>query len=220
MSRQLTKRLVLLVLLVAALQVTACATRRPVRQPVTLDMSAPVGRIEGKQFTGVRYPFDISAEGTSWQIDTHYPKFLLEQGYEEEGLLQSQVFVFDPGTRSSLQVSLSPAGVYDTFSQKKMEFLVSIATGSMEPELEAEFGKGNFTMTNGQTHPAHLEGVPYAAGNETRYQAKGVSRENGWIYGFAEPFQIFVLYQLENPEDEAQRAALDRVLSSFRYRGF
>lgn len=219
MSQQTTSKLGLLFLALIALQVAACAPR-VVRQPVTLDMAAPVGRIDGQQFTGVRYPFDISAAGTSWKVDTRYPKFLLQQGYMESGLQESQVFVFDPVTRSSVQVSLSPAGPHATFSQETMALLVSLATGSMEQELWDEYGKGNVAVTYGKTRPTHLEGVPYAARNEAHYEAKGATRENGWIYGFAEPFQIFVLYQLENPDDAAQRAALDRILSSFRYRGF
>jgi hypothetical protein len=183
-------------------------------------MTVPVGRVEGKQFTGIRYPFDISADGTAWEVATQYPKFLLEQGYEEPGLLESQVFAFNPATRSSLQVSLSPAGLHETFSQKKIEFLVSLATGSMGQELETEYGKDKFAMTHGETSPVQLDGVPYAARNYTRYKAGDVTRENGWIYGFAEPFQIFILYQLENPDDAADRAALEKILASFRYRGF
>ncbi len=219
MRQRAVRALGLSALLLLAVGLGACRPE-PVRQPVTLDAAAPVGRVEGQRFTGIRYPFDLSAEGTAWRVDTHYPKFLLEQGYEEEGLLQSQVFAFNPATRSSLQVSLSPAGPYDTFSQKGMEFLVSLATGSMEQELEGEYGKDQFAATHGETQPAQLAGVPYAARNDTRYQAEGKSRENGWIYGFAEPFQIFVLYQLEDPDNAADRAAVDRIISSFRYRGF
>jgi len=218
MSQRVIQALGYLALVLAAIGVAACAAP-PVRQPVTLDLAAPVGRVEGKRFTGIRLPFDISAEGTSWEVATEYPKFLLDQGYEEEGLLQSQVFVFDPGSRSSLQLSLSPAGPYDTFNQATMEFLASLGTGAMEQELESEHGQGKFSVTHGKTRPAQLQGVTYAARNETRYEAGGTASENGWIYGFAEPFQIFLLYQLQKPDAASERAALERILGSFRYRG-
>ncbi len=33
----------------------------PVREAVKVDLSIPVGKIEGNQFTGLRYPFKVSA---------------------------------------------------------------------------------------------------------------------------------------------------------------
>ncbi len=198
--------------------VAAC-TVAPVRRVATLDPSAPVGHVEGERFTGVRIPVTLSGAGTGWEVSTRYPPFLLEQGYEREGLEQSQVFVFNAATRSSLQVGLSPAGPYDTFSQEKIEWLTRLMGGSMADELDAEFGRGGYTLTLGETTPARLQGVPFAARSFARYEARGRTTENGWIYAFAEPFQIFLLYQLEDPDGGGDREALERILATFRYLG-
>ena len=203
--------------LLALAALAACAPP-PLRTPVKLDPSAPIGRIEGKKFTGIRIPLEISAVD-GWEVSTTYPKFLLEQGYDKEGLEQSQVFLSNPKTQSSMQISFSPAGPNATFSQEGMEWLVSIMTGGMQSELESEYGKGNFKASHGKTQPYKLQGVQYAARNATAYEAKGEKRENGWIYGFSEPFQIFVLYQLTDPDNEEDRKAVESILSTFRYTG-
>jgi len=205
-------------LLLAALA-AGCATPPPVRQVATLDPSLPTGRIEGERFTGGRIPLEISAAGTGWQLATEFPRFLLDQGYEEEGLRQSQVFLSNPVTLSSLQVSLSPAGAYDTFTQAGMEWLAELGAGGMEEELDAEFGKGGYTLTHGKSSAYRLAGVPYAARNFSVYEARGKRVENGWIYGFAEPFQVFVLYQLNDPDQGRDRQALEAILQTFRYTG-
>jgi hypothetical protein len=73
-----------------------------------LDMKVPVGKIEGNQFTGVRYPFNIVAP-SNWQMATEYPKFIVDLGFEKGGLEESQIFVFNPETQSNLQIDLSPS---------------------------------------------------------------------------------------------------------------
>lgn len=208
-----------LALLLFALAATACAQRPPVREVARLDPSLPVGRIEGNRFTGIRIPLALSTDDTGWEITTTYPSFMLEQGYEKQGLEESQVFAFNPKTRSNLQISFSPAGPHEVFTQKKIEWLTSVVAGSMASELDAEFGPGKYTATYGKVAPYHLAGVPYAAGDFARYQSGDVKRENGWIYAFAEPFQIFILYQLEDPDLPGDRQDLEKILSSFRYLG-
>ncbi|GAB4260585.1 MAG: hypothetical protein Kow0092_09510 [Deferrisomatales bacterium] len=214
----MTSRSAPLLLASVAVALAAACAPPPVRQVAVLDPSQPLGRVEGKRFVGTQVPVTVSAEGTPWLLSTSYPRFLLDQGYEEAGLRQSQIFAWNPATRSSLQISLSPAGPYDRFSQSSIEWLTSIAVGGMEAELDEAYGKGRYTVTHGTAQAFHLEGVPYAARNHSVYRSGQEARENGWIYAFAEPFQIFILYQLQDPEDEADRAALETILSSFRYR--
>ena len=57
----------------------------PVREEVKVDLKAPVGKIEGNQFTGIRYPFNVSAP-PGWQVTTKFPEFMLKLGFDKEGL--------------------------------------------------------------------------------------------------------------------------------------
>lgn len=215
-----TRWLTVALLLVLASLWACLPKREPVREKVEVDTSVPVGRIEGKDFTGIRYPFTISAEGTDWVIKTSYPRFLLDQGYEKEGLDASHLFVFNPETRSSLQISFEPADQYSTFSQNGIEWLTDMGASGMESELDKEFGRGKYTVTYGKTKPYTLQGVPYAAHNSTSARSGDVSREYGWVFAFAEPFQMFFLYQVNDPDrNPSDREDLEKILSSFRYAG-
>jgi hypothetical protein len=190
-----------------------CAGPPVVRDAVKLDMRAPVGKIEGNQFTGIRYPFNVSAPA-NWKITTEYPKFMLDLGFEKGGLEESQVFVFNPETRSNLQIDFSPAGRHVTFDQKKIEWLTSAAEGSFKEELEKELGKGTKATTSA-TEPYSLKGVPYAAKSFATYNRKGVKTEQGWVYAFAEPFQIFILYMVLEKEGINDRQGIQAILDSF-----
>ena len=103
----------------------------PVREAVKVDLSLPVGNIEGNQFTGVRYPFKVSAP-PNWKVTTEAPGFMEELGYDKAGLEESEVFVFNPSTQSNLQIDFTPAGRYSKFSQESIEGLTTAATGSFK----------------------------------------------------------------------------------------
>jgi hypothetical protein len=193
---------------------TGCAGT-PVRDAVKVDMKAPVGNIEGSQFTGVRYPFKVSAP-PGWKISTEYPKFMAELGYEKEGLEESEVFLFNPETQSNVQIDITPAGRYSTFSQESIAWLTTAATGSFEEELAKDYGK-DIRATIAPTEPCKLKGVPYAAKKYATYSLKGVKREQGWIYAFAEPYQFFILYMILEKEGSTDREAIKAILDSFEY---
>ena len=190
-----------------------CAGAPVVRDAVKLDMKVPVGKIEGNQFTGIRYPFNVSAP-PNWKITTEYPKFMLDLGYEKGGLEESQVFLFNPGTQSNVQIDFSPAGRHVTFDQKKIEWLTSAAEGSFREELEKELGKGK-KATISTTQPYPLKGVPYSAKAFATYDRKGTQTEQGWVYAFAEPFQIFILYMVLEKEGVNDHQAVKQILDSF-----
>ncbi len=185
----------------------------PVREPVKEDRSVPVGKIEGNQFLGIRFPFNVSAP-PGWKIATEFPAFMVELGYEKEGLEESEVFIFNPSTQSNLQIDLTPAGRYSKFSQEKMEGLVTAALGGFIEELEQEHGKG-IKVTPGPTEPVSLKGVQFAAKKYATYTIKGVKREQGWIYGFTEPYQLFILYMILEKEADKDREDIKRILGSF-----
>jgi hypothetical protein len=90
-----------------------------------------------------------------------------------------------------------------------------MATESMKAELEKEHGKGVVKVEIGPIEPASLKGVPYAAKKYVTYTLKGLKREQGWIYGFTEPYQIFILYMIFEKEGVNDRQDLKKILDSF-----
>lgn len=185
----------------------------PVRDPVKEDRSLPIGKIEGDQFSGIRFPFKVSAP-SHWKIATEFPSFMLELGYEKPGLEESEVFVFNPSTQSNIQIDLTPAGRYARFSQEKIEGLTTGATGGFKQEFEEEHGKG-IEVVVGPTEPIALKGVQFAAKKYATYTIKGVKREQGWIYGFTEPYQLFILYVILEKEGSKDREDMKKILDSF-----
>ena len=196
--------------------VVGCAPT-PVREGVKIDYSLPVGKIEGNQFMGVRFPFQVSAP-PSWQMSTEFPAFLKDLGYDEpdpRDKEQTELYLFNPRTQSSVQIDLTDAGRYTVFSQGLIEGLVSAAgTDSFIDELQQEHGK-EIKPALGPTEPVSLKGVQYAAKKYATYTVAGVKREQGWIYAFTEPYQIFILYMLLDKDGEGDRQALTSMLSSF-----
>jgi hypothetical protein len=195
--------------------ITSCAL--PVRQAYKVDQSLPIGTIQGDSFVGERFPFKIKIP-PGWQGSTQYPKFLVEQGYGVEGLKETPFFLFNPLTKSSAQIDFSPAGRHVRFSQEMIENLTQSVAGGLVAELRQEQGK-DFPIQLGKTVPIHLKGVPYAARRSAQFTIKEESREQGWIYAFAEPFQIFIFSLITGQNRDADKEALEQALSSFEYLG-
>ncbi len=185
----------------------------PVREAVKVDLSLPVGKIEGNQFNGIRYSFKVSAP-LHWKISTEIPKFMEELGYDRSGLEESELFIYNPATQSNLQIDFTPAGRYSKFNQEFIERLTTAATGSFKEELEEGYGK-EVKAEIGLTTPFPLKGVQSAAKKFGTYTLKGVKREQGWIYGFSEPYQIFILYMILEKEGSNDREEIWKILDSF-----
>ncbi|NWF93301.1 MAG: hypothetical protein HXY46_10315 [Syntrophaceae bacterium] len=185
----------------------------PVREAVKVDLSLPVGKIEGNQFTGIRYPFGVSAP-SPWKISVEIPRFMEELGYGRPGLEESEVFIYNPSTQSNIQIDFTPAGRYARFSQESIEWLATAAVGSLKEELEQDYGK-DVKADVYPTEAVSLKGVQYAAKKYATYTLKGVKREQGWIYGFSEPYQIFILYMILEKEGENDREDMRKILNSF-----
>lgn len=185
----------------------------PVRDEVKVNMKAPVGKIEGNQFTGIRYPFNVTAP-PGWQVATKYPEFLLKMGFDKEGLEESEVFVFNSVTQSHLQIDFAPAGRYSRFDQQKIEWLTNAAGGSFAEEFRKDYGK-NVPFEISATEPYSLKGVPFAAKRCTTYTVKGIKREHGWVYAFAEPYQIFIIYIILEQEGSKDHQDIKAILDSF-----
>lgn len=133
-----TKKNLIGIFLILALLMGCAGT---VREEVKPDINVPVGRIEDNQFTGIRYPFNVSAP-PGWKVTTEFPPFMEELGYNKAGLEESQVFIFNPSTQSNLQIDFIPAGRYTKFTQESIEWLTTAAMGSFKEELEIDYGRG------------------------------------------------------------------------------
>jgi hypothetical protein len=204
-----------LLLMIILLLAMSCAV--PVREAFKVDQSRPVGTIQGDSFVGQRFPFKIKIP-TGWQAATEYPEFLVEQGYGREGLKETPFFLFNPRTKSSMQVEFSPAGRTIRFNQEMIETLVQMSGKGFVSEVHEEHGKGT-PIKLSKMVPIQLKGVPYAARMSASLSEKGEPREQGWIYAFAEPYQIFILYLITGENNKFDQEALEKALSSFEYSG-
>jgi hypothetical protein len=181
------------------------------------NLKVPAGEITGDQFAGIRYPFKVSAP-PHWKMTTAFPGFLKSLGYEEPGPNEKEVtelYLFNPSTESNLQIDFTPANRGVQFSQKSIEALTNAATESLKSELEQEHGRGVINVEVGPTESISLKGVPFAAKKYVTYTVKRVKREQGWIYGFSEPNQIFILYMILEKGGANDRQDLQKILNSF-----
>lgn len=204
---------ILLQWILVGLLSTSCAI--PVRQLYKVDSSLPLGSIQGDSFVGERFPFRVKIPA-GWEGNTRYPDFLISQGYGVEGLEETPFFLFNPRTQSSIQFDFSPAGRTVRFSQGMIEDLVRMSGEGLSSEVHEEHGKGT-PIKLSKVKPILLRGVPYAAQMSATMTIKGEAREQGWIYAFAEPFQIFILYLITDKNRPADEKALESALSSFEY---
>jgi hypothetical protein len=191
----------------------------PARPALQEDISLPAGKIEGNRFTGIRYTFNVSVP-PNWIVTTEFPDFLEQLGYDKPFSTdkeQTEVYAYNPKTKSNINFDFTPTGRYARFDQKSIEQLASSATASMQAELDKEFGKGAIKPDFYPTEPYSLKGVEYAAKKYATYTAKGQKREQGWIYGFTEPYQIFIIYSIFEKEGANDRQDLKKILDSFEY---
>lgn len=190
----------------------------PVRPMFREDPRIPPGKIEGNQFVGIRYPFAFSVP-LHWVVTTDFPDFMETLGYNRPSPTdkeQTEVYAINPETKTNIQFDLTPAGPYATFSQDTIQSLAAAGTESLKAELEEEHGKNAVTLEIGPTLTASLKGVPYAARKYVSYTLGAVKREQGWVYGFAEPYQIFILYMILEKEGSNDREDINGIIDSFR----
>jgi hypothetical protein len=191
----------------------------PVRPVLREDIRIPPGKIEGNQFTGTRYPFTVSIP-PHWTVTTEFPDFMETLGYDRPSPMeneQTEVYAFNPETKSNVQFDFTPAEPNATFSQEKIHLLTTAGTESLKSDLEEAHGKNVVNLKVGSTEPASLKGVPYAAKKNVVYTLEGVKREQGWVYGFVEPYQIFILYMILEKEGSNDREEINQIIDSFRF---
>lgn len=208
----------ILMMIILLVSIFGCAGI-PVRPALQENISLPAGKIEGNQFTGIRYTFNVSVP-PNWKLTTEFPDFLEQLGYDRPFSTdkeQTELYAYNPETKSNINFDFTPTGRYARFNQEKIERLTTSVTGSMESELGKEFGQGRIKPEFGPTEAFSLKGVQYAAKKYATYTTKGLKREQGWIYGFTEPYQIFIIYSIFEKEGANDRQDLKKILDSFEY---
>jgi hypothetical protein len=130
---------------------------------------------------------------------------------------QTEVYAYNPETKSNINFDFTPTGRYARFNQKTIEILTNSATGSMIAELDKEFGKGAVKPEFSPAEPISLKGVQFAAKKYATYTARGQKREQGWIYGFTEPYQIFIIYSIFERRGVNDREDLKKILDTFEF---
>ena len=95
------------ILLVIVLLLGGCAGI-PVREEVRVDSSLPVGKIEGNNFQGIRYPFKVSLPSSNWKFSVEIPDFMEGLGFKRPGLEASELFIINFATKSNIQIDLIP----------------------------------------------------------------------------------------------------------------
>lgn len=191
----------------------------PVRPALQEDIKAPPGTIEGNRFTGIRYTFNVSVP-SHWKLTTEFPDFLEELGYDRPFSTdkeQTELYAYNPETKSNIDFDFTPTGRYATFNQKKIELLTNAGGASFQAELDKAYGKGAVIPDVSATEPISLKGVQFAAKKYATYIVKGQKREQGWIYGFTEPYQIFIIYSIFETKGATDRQDLQKIIDSFEY---
>ncbi len=208
----------ILMMIILLVSIFGCAGI-PVRPALQEDISLPAGKVEGNHFTGIRYTFNVSVP-SNWKLTTEFPDFLEQLGYDRPFSTdkeQTELYAYNPETKSNINFDFTPTGRYARWNQEKIERLTSSVTESMMAELAKEFGPGRIKPEFGPTEAFSLKGVQYAAKKYATYTARGLKREQGWIYGFTEPYQIFIIYSLFEKEGTHDREDLKKILDSFEY---
>jgi hypothetical protein len=208
------RRTVLLVVL--AVFLAGCVAGPPVvREGLEENLSAPAGTIEGNQFTGIRYPFKVSAPA-NWKMSTEFPDFMQSLGYDKPTPYDKEVtelYIFNPSTQSNVQIDLTPADRYTVYSQKAIENYVNMGGSS----LAEEWKKEGVQTEIGSTEAVTLKGAKYAAKKYATYTLNGVKREQGWIYGFSEPYLIFILYMVIDKPGSVDHEDVKSIIESFEF---
>ncbi len=186
----------------------------PVRDEVKVDLSLPVGKIEGGVFEGIRFPFKVSLPSSWWQFSLEGPDFMEGLGFKRAGLEESELFLINPVTKSNIQIDLTPAGRRARFSQKLIQIITGTGAGGLVEELKMEHGR-DFPVEVNRVVPYSLKGVQYAAHQSVSYRVGGTKTIHGWVYGFAAPYQIFIIYMVLEKEGYDDLKDIMEILSSF-----
>ena len=186
----------------------------PVRKEVKEDRSLPVGTIEGNSFQGIRFPFKISLPSPDWKFSLEIPDFMEGLGFKRPGLEESELFLINPVTKSNIQIDFTPAGRRARFNQRMIQALTATGAGGLVEELKMEHGR-DFPVEVNPVTPYSLKGVQYAAHRFVRYKLGETRVIHGWVYGFSEPYQLFIIYMVLEKEGSKDLEEVKKIMDSF-----
>ena len=193
--------------------ITGCAGI-PVRKEVKEARSLPVGKIEGSAFEGIRFPFKVSLPSPQWKFSVEIPDFMEGFGFKKPGLEESELFLINPTTRSNIQIDLTPAGRRARFNQRMIEGITATAYNGLVEELKMDHGR-NFQIEGSRPAPFPLKGIQYTAHQFVKYKVGETRTIHGWVYGFTEPYQIFIIYIVLEKEGFDDLKDIMKILDSF-----
>jgi len=199
--------------LIALVFITGCAGI-PVRKEVKEDRSLPVGKIEGSAFEGIRFPFKVSLPSPQWKFSVEIPSFMEGLGFKKPGLEESELFLINPVTQSNIQIDLTPAGRRARFNQRVIRGITATAYNGLVEELKMDHGR-DFPIEGSSPAPYPLKGVQYAAHQFVKYKVGKTQTIHGWVYGFTEPYQIFIIYIVLEKEGFDDLKDIKKILDSF-----
>ena len=186
----------------------------PVRKEVKEDRSLPVGKIEGSAFEGIRFPFKVSLPSPQWKFSVEIPDFMEGFGFKKPGLEESELFLINPVTQSNIQIDLTPAGRRARFNQRMIQGITATAYNGLVEELKMDHGR-DFPIEGSSPAPYSLKGVQYAAHQFVKYKVGETRTIHGWVYGFTEPYQLFIIYIVLEKEGFDDLKDIMKVLNSF-----
>lgn len=202
-----------LFVLLSLVLLTGCAGIL-VRKEVKEDWTLPVGKIEGSTFEGIRFPFRVSLPSPQWKFSIEIPDFMEGLGFKKPGLEESELFIINPITKSNIQIDLTPAGRRARFNQRVIESLSRTAYNGLVEELKMDHGH-DFKIEGTSPIPYPLKGVQYAAHQFVKYKIGETQTIHGWVYGFAEPYQLFIIYIILEKEGFNDLMEIYKILDSF-----
>jgi hypothetical protein len=124
---------------------------------------------------------------------------------------ESELFLINPA-QINIQIDLRPrAGEPDSVRNDSM--LTATGAGVGE-ELKMEHGR-DFPVEVNPVTPYLLKGVQYAAHRFVRYKLGETRVSHGWVYGFSEPYQLFIIYMVLEKEGSKDLEEAKKIIDSF-----
>jgi hypothetical protein len=95
-----------------------------------------------------------------------------------------------------------------------IQALTATGAGGLVEELKMEHGR-DFPVEVNPVTPYSLKGVQYAAHRFVRYKLGETRVIHGWVYGFSEPYQLFIIYMVLEKEGSKDLDDVTKILNSF-----
>jgi hypothetical protein len=109
---------------------------------------------------------------------------------------------------------LTPAGRRARFNEKVIRGITATAYNGLVEELKMDHGR-DFRIEGSSPTPYSLKGVQYAAHQFVKYKLGETRTTHGWVYGFTEPYQIFIIYIVLEKEGFDDLKEIKKILDSF-----